>query len=136
MHARNQVVWKFTSEDAINAVPERSRFLDALREHAGAAVDESAAKIVFTELVANVVRHAPGRITITLEIDGATPVLKVQDMGPGFTLAPRLARTLHSESGRGLFLASQYAEDLWLEPRDGSGARVCAALRLNEQKTH
>ncbi len=70
-----------------------------LSRHPRLNVDEDAGRIVYTELVANVLQHAPGRIEITLEVDGTTATLVVRDSGPGFVNA-KLSESLMSERGR------------------------------------
>ena len=82
--------------------------MDFLRKGCNAASDFGGAEIIFGELVANVVQHAPGPIQITARSDRRGRVtLNVFDTGPAFKVAPALPASLLSESGRGLYVVSQ-----------------------------
>jgi anti-sigma regulatory factor (Ser/Thr protein kinase) len=120
------VVWDFASDDPIRALAERAAFTSALESIAGAAVDSFTAAIVFAELVGNVVRHAPGPITITLAFDELVVVLTVCDQGAAFVFNPILPAEL-SESGRGMFLISQFANEVSVS-RDGEAGNAVRAV--------
>lgn len=122
------MIWQFESERAIDALCVRGDFLAALKNHAGSVVDVHAARIVFTELVANVVLHAPGPIAITLAVVHSHAVLTVTDSGPGFAFAPALPANPLSDDGRGLFLVSRHAASVSVERLEGDGTRVSAIL--------
>jgi len=109
---------------------QRGAFIERLRRHRGPALDLDAAKIVFTELVTNVIKHAAGPIRISLECDSRRVFLRISDWGPGFTYAPRLPDQF-SESGRGLFLVSRSSIVVRVE-REHRGTSVVAALPLEE----
>lgn len=127
---KHVVIWQFESPYALEALRARANFVARLRERAGAPVDALAAKIIFSELVGNVVCHAPGPIAITVAIHGSFVTIRVDDTGPGFVLAPSLPSDPHSEAGRGLFLISRFAAGVWAQPRAGGGTSVLAALAL------
>lgn len=82
--------------------------------------------VIFSELIANSVRYAPGTVEVILETRSDTFILHITDKGPGFQFAPHLPRDLFSENGRGLFLISQLAAEFNVEhmPGGGSHARV------------
>src|SRR5579862_5765040 len=61
------VVWEYAAEDASQALHARPEFLRALRA-TSVACTETAAEIVFNELVSNVVKHAPGPISVKFEV--------------------------------------------------------------------
>lgn len=122
------VIWMYESHDAATALIERASFISALARHRGGRLDETAAKIVYTELVTNVVRHAPGPIRIVLVADGGDVILDVSDCGSRFRFEPRLPADCYSEGGRGLYLVSQVAVSVRLEPRSPMGSRVLATL--------
>lgn len=126
------VAWRFHAKQASAALQARGDFVSFLKDHSRSFADENAAAIIFTELVANVVRHAPGPITITLEVSNVSATLRVADSGPGFTCIPSLPCNPFSENGRGLFIVSQYAADLQIERREGAGASVSATMRFNK----
>ena len=120
------VLWKFRSDDAADALAQRGAFAEALHQRFGMAVDRTAAEIVFTELVGNVMRHAPGAIEISLsEGDGAT--LEVTDTGPGFEWKPVLPPA-SAECGRGLYIVSRLSREVQTHRRGGEPARVRVTL--------
>lgn len=97
--------WQYEAADASLALDCRQRFVDFLRPFCTVESDCLSAEIVFAELLANVVRHAPGSIAITVESDGQGLIgLDVCDTGPPFADAAALPEALYSESGRGLFV--------------------------------
>lgn len=110
------------------ALGEREHLLEVVRQHSGWGVDEVAAHVVFTELVANVIRHAPGPIDITLECDGQSVLLNVGDKGPGFVLNAKLPENVMMEGGRGLFIVSRFATQVQVEKNNTVGAKVVAKL--------
>ncbi len=122
------VLWSYKTQNASIALAERERFVEVLRQHSGWSVDEVAARVVFTELVGNVIRHAPGPIDITLECDGKSVRLNVGDKGPGFALNVKLPENMLMEGGRGLFIVSCFATQLQVEKKKTVGAKVVAKL--------
>ncbi|MBV8371721.1 MAG: ATP-binding protein [Candidatus Eremiobacteraeota bacterium] len=122
------LLWSFTSKDAASALGRRNAFLSSLDRHAGWEVDHYAAKIIFTELVTNVMRHAAGPVYIALECDGEQVSLTVGDRGPGFAYRPSLPSDILSEGGRGLFLVSKVAESVRIEHAAHSGTNLTAVL--------
>ncbi|HEY9179372.1 MAG TPA: ATP-binding protein, partial [Candidatus Baltobacteraceae bacterium] len=86
---------------------------------------------IFAELVANMIRYAPGTAEILLQRHDDSFVLHALDKGPGFTVAPRLPNDLFSERGRGLYLISKLADGFSVDRRPGGGshARITLALR-------
>ncbi|MDP9024421.1 MAG: ATP-binding protein, partial [Candidatus Eremiobacteraeota bacterium] len=97
------MVWEFEANRAEEALSTRPDFLLAVRRLAGEHVDEYTYAIVFSEVVGNVMRHAPGPIRLELYRQGEDLVLTVSDRGPGFL--PCLDEPdLTSENGRGLFI--------------------------------
>ncbi|MGA8535527.1 MAG: ATP-binding protein [Candidatus Tumulicola sp.] len=121
------VLWRFESDDAAGVLRRRRVFLARLEDHPGWSLDTYAAKIIFTELVTNAMRHAPGPVRIVLECDGRQVALRITDRGPGFVFAPRLPPDAMSESGRGLFLVSKMAPSVRVEHL-ASGTAVVATL--------
>ena len=128
------VIWQFASNSAVDALRRRNEFLASLQKHAKSIIDETAAKVVFTELVANVVLHAPGPIAITLEIVNSYATLTVSDNGPGFVFAPALPRNPLSDGGRGLFLVSRLAAAVSVKRLD-AWTRVSAVLPVRILRT-
>ncbi|MFN2450424.1 MAG: SpoIIE family protein phosphatase [Candidatus Baltobacteraceae bacterium] len=85
-------------------------------------------ELIYSELMANLVRYAPGTIELFLERRGEDGVLHVLDKGPGFQFTTRLPNDLFSESGRGLFLISQLADDFNVARRPGGGSHARIVL--------
>ncbi len=129
--------WSFESEDAGSAYSARRALIAYLQSRATDDSDFEAAAMVFGELVGNVVRHAPGPISIELSWERGIAVLRVTDRGPGFAWDRQagLPETM-AESGRGLFIARTVADRLEVAPTQPSGMAVTAWLpiRLDEQR--
>jgi phosphoserine phosphatase RsbU/P len=87
--------------------------------------------VIFSELVGNAVRHAPGALSISISSTGGRPYLHVIDDGPGFDRQPGLPSDVWAESGRGLFLISALAENLTIEALAGYG--TCVNVELHSQ---
>ena len=128
--------WSFQSVDAGSAHAARSGLLAYLKSRADGSSDLEAAIVIFGELVGNVVRHAPGPISIELTWDRNLAVLRVADKGPGCTWkGPGLPEDMTAESGRGLFIANSLAVELQVESQPDRGTLVTAWLpvRLDER---
>jgi anti-sigma regulatory factor (Ser/Thr protein kinase) len=126
--------WSFDSRSAASNGARRA-FLACLRSKAtgGAAIDFSAAELIFGELLGNVVRHAPGPVDIILDWTDVLPVLHVLDRGPGFRSRrkrERLPVDELSESGRGLFIVNACAPHFSVRNRNGRGTHASATLPL------
>ncbi len=85
-------------------------------------------ELVLAELIANLVRYAPGTAELIFERDGPRFVLHLLDKGPGFQVTPRLPADLFSQSGRGLFLIAQLAAEFSVERRPGGGSHARVVL--------
>lgn len=122
-------VWQFNADDAKDAHQARRTFVAHLRELDLEPASINDAALVFGELVANVVRHAPGPIDVqfTLEEDGL--VLKVRDRGPSFSPGDfSLPTDVMSEGGRGLFLVGKRASFQSVKKRSDGGNEVCVRI--------
>ena len=121
--------WNFEAADAVSAYRARTSLLAYLESRAGAGSDIEAAALIFGELVGNVVRHAPGPISIDVSWENGYAVLRVIDHGPGYTwngkahLPDELA-----EAGRGLFIAHAVARKLQVARVGGNGTMAVAWL--------
>lgn len=125
------MIWTFGSDDAAAAILERHKCVAALRSHVGASAAELfALDQIYGELVSNVVRHAPGKIAITLELDRASAVLVVSDSGGGPIPEPSLPADPLSESGRGLFIVAHFAPGIVTKRNPSGGTSVCAVIPL------
>jgi PAS domain S-box-containing protein len=119
-----QPSWRFQADDASSAEHARDAFVAHLRQQGLDAEALGAAALVFGELVANVVRHAPGPIEIELQREDDTLVLAARDRGPAFRPDASLPADVFSEGGRGLFLIAQHAEPPRVASRSGGGNDV------------
>ncbi len=123
------MAWQFSSEDAETALESRDDFVAALRQQFGTPIDEFAAKVLYTEVVANTVRHAPGAIRIVLEARNDVHWLCVFDEGPPFDWKPALPSDLYGEGGRGLFLIDRYSDCVAVERLATGGNAI--RIKLN-----
>ncbi len=128
------VSWAFEATGSLSNGARRA-FMGYLqsKQSAGRPADALAAELIFGELLGNVVRHAPGRVEITLDWTTDAPVLHVMDNGPGFSsrrLRERLPDDDWSESGRGLFIINACATSFCVRNRPGRGTHASATLPL------
>jgi two-component sensor histidine kinase len=132
--ARSSIEWQFRAEDALDALrmrPVVQAFLDA---EADDASDVSGAVIVFGELVANVVRHAPGAISVRIEWPAAGPaMLYVDDWGPGVRSVETSDDPMR-ESGRGIQIVRAVARALHIVSAPLGGTHVSAALPVDRRR--
>ena len=121
--------WSFESTDAGEAYTVRFDVLAYLKSRAALESDLEAAALIFGELVGNVVRHAPGPITVELFWEGGSAVLRVVDKGPGFEWGGCAALPeILAESGRGLFIAQSVSRALKVRRLQGNGTEATAWL--------
>lgn len=125
--------WEFASPDARTAPSRRSEFSNFLRQYGTHGSDFSAAELIFGELVANVVRHAPGKIRIRVEWNDVAPTLHVDDGGHGFRWQPYLPRDPLAEFKRGLFIVQKLSGDVRVHASQLSGARVSVVLPVERR---
>ena len=118
--------WAFDVADSAAAYAIKRDFVAAVRKLYGDAADVNACEIIFSELVGNALRYAPGRLSLGLSADARGVWLHVMDDGPGFSGPPSLPKDLWSESGRGLFLVAALAKDFSIKrlPSYGTYAKV------------
>jgi anti-sigma regulatory factor (Ser/Thr protein kinase) len=120
--------WAFASSNACRAIEASHGFIEHLRASGDRHADLDAAKLIFVELVANVMRHAPGPIWIGMSWTREHQAqLCVRDSGDGFTPVFALPRDRFSESGRGLSIVASLADTVTVS-RDEAGTMVCATL--------
>jgi anti-sigma regulatory factor (Ser/Thr protein kinase) len=106
-----------------------------LRRHAHEDSNFDAAELIFGELITNVVRHAPGPISIRLEWYDDAPMMHVLDCGEGFdytptgTFTPPCEADLYRDGGRGLVITSHLANCVTII-RETSGSHVMASLPI------
>jgi PAS domain S-box-containing protein len=121
--------WAFDTGDATMAREVRDALLAVLARSGLNGSSSFTAEIVFSELLGNAVRYAPGTVEVALEQDGEyAPVLHFFDRGPGFDVVPRLPMDRLSERGRGLYLVWSLADDFSVTSRPGGGSHARAVL--------
>jgi anti-sigma regulatory factor (Ser/Thr protein kinase) len=92
------------------------------------SVQDDDCQVIFSELIGNAVRHAPGGLSVSVSREGSAVELHVIDDGPGFNSEPSLPDDLWAESGRGLFLIKELAEKLTIEKLPGYGSYIRVGL--------
>jgi serine phosphatase RsbU (regulator of sigma subunit)/anti-sigma regulatory factor (Ser/Thr protein kinase) len=122
--------WVFRADDARSAEDARAGFIAFLRSRGVPDANYAAAELVFGELIGNVVRHAPGPITVEVDWNAPDPILHVIDRGPAYDVQASLPADIMSESGRGLFLISVLGEDFSVTPLPGYGNHARVRLRI------
>jgi anti-sigma regulatory factor (Ser/Thr protein kinase) len=131
----NFMGWRFQAADATEAVGVRHEFLAFLRESCTPDSDYDSALVVFGELVANVVRHAPGPIEIAVQCDATGAViLNVCDSGNGFSPVASLPPSTQL-GGRGLYMVSRLGSRL-SATRTNGGNQVTVTLPVKAQQAH
>ena len=125
---RRALRWSFDAADGPAAGRARRDLVAQLRAAGMQTGECTNAELVFSELVGNVVRYAPGRVEAILDLAAESAVLHVLDDGLGFEFRPRLPADVMSERGRGLFLVTAFADEVSVERRRGGGSHARAVL--------
>jgi serine phosphatase RsbU (regulator of sigma subunit)/anti-sigma regulatory factor (Ser/Thr protein kinase) len=126
--------WAFEVADSAAAYAIKRDFVQAVTEEYGERADLNACEVIFSELVGNVLRYAPGRLSLGLSVDTRGVWLHIMDDGPGFSGPPSLPPDVWSESGRGLFLVSALAKELSIRRLPGYGSYVKVLLPTAERE--
>jgi len=126
--------WVFDVRNHAAFCQNQGEFVEKLRQVGATDDDIYAAEVVFSELVGNVLRYAPGLVEIFVDWTGSAPVLHILDQGPGFSYAPRLPRYLLAESGRGLFIVSSLTDDFNVTLIDEHGSHARAVISLSARQ--
>jgi anti-sigma regulatory factor (Ser/Thr protein kinase) len=92
-------------------------------------VERGPAWTVLTELITNVVRHAPGMAEVRLVATDGRPTIHVLDRGPGSVRKGGLPLNPLSEGGRGLFIVNELAYSFELLSRPDGGTHAIAVLK-------
>jgi GAF domain-containing protein len=118
--------WGFNVADSAAAYAIKHDYLSAVFAFAGKDAETSACETIFSELVGNALRHAPGRLSLALTTTEEGLWLHVMDEGQGFDAKPSLPKDIWSESGRGLFLVDALAKAVEVNrlPQFGSYVKV------------
>jgi anti-sigma regulatory factor (Ser/Thr protein kinase) len=128
--------WYFRSTNATEALSERRAFVKFLRTRCTPESDFQATEIVYGELVANVVRHAPGPIEIMLRSNARDAVtIEVCDTAVDFRIARPVQPPLDSETGRGLHIIWHICGNL-LRTKTANGGKTSVVLPVVLLKKH
>jgi hypothetical protein len=76
----------FDATDPTAAADLRAELAAYMGRHAEPGSDLAGAELEVGELLANVVRHAPGAAWVHVDWSGRRPRIDVHDLGPGFEL--------------------------------------------------
>lgn len=96
---------------------------DLLRRRGWAEPDWFAAELAVSELVANAVVHAPGRVTLRLRVDGDL-CIEVTDEHPVAPVDPA-AHQPGEAGGMGLRVVDRLCRDWGVDRRDGAKTVWC-----------
>jgi anti-sigma regulatory factor (Ser/Thr protein kinase) len=107
---------------ALNAV------MGFIRMRAGLQADYQAIRLIYFELIGNVMKYAPGRFMLRIDWFGDAPYLHVFDRGRGFEYSPMLPTDILAEGGRGLYLVNSLAGSLSIHRLPGCGSHVSVRL--------
>lgn len=132
---RSSIEWQFRADDAVDALRMRAVVREFFVAQADDASDVEGAVLVFGELVANVVRHAPGAISVRIEwpIDGPA-MLYVDDWGPGVRSLCTSDDPMR-EDGRGMEIVRLLARDIHIVSGPLGGTHVSAALPVDRRRS-
>jgi anti-sigma regulatory factor (Ser/Thr protein kinase) len=129
---REEARWQFDAADARSAYAMRDEYFSMLRRFCHVSDEDLATcGLIFSELIGNAVRHAPGPLSVSLEQRDGELALHFIDSGPGFDFNASLPENLWAESGRGLFLISSLARNVRVERIPGLGSHVTVTLPLD-----
>jgi anti-sigma regulatory factor (Ser/Thr protein kinase) len=123
--------WRFASSDALTAAMVRRELGRLVATWTQRPDLTLATEVVFGELIANAVRHAPGPVIVeATRATNGTATLTVDDSGIGFT--PLSRRTdPYAESGRGLELVRTISDAVTITRSPHGGTRVSVSFHIN-----
>ena len=120
--------WAFDVSDPAAAYAIKRDFVSAVCDETRGCGDLNACEMIFSELVGNALRYAPGRLSLGLSVDARGTWLHVMDDGPGFSAPSGLPADVWSESGRGLFLVRALSQELVIQRLPAYGTYVKVLL--------
>ena len=126
--------WSMVAADAQEALRARRAIRRFLAAQADTDSDLDGVETIVGELIANVVRHAPGAVGIHVSWDGDRATLVVADRGPGIPNA-RAVPSPDATSGRGLLIVQAIAPRVDIDAVAGYGSRVTVVLPVRRKRT-
>ena len=130
--ALSTTAWSMVTADARETVDSRRAIRRFLAVQADDQSDLDAAELIVGELIANVVRYAPGAVGIHVSWEGEEAILIVADRGPGIPPL-RVVPDLTACSGRGLWLIQALAHEVEIDAVPGHGTRVVVHLPVHRR---
>ncbi|HZV78391.1 MAG TPA: MASE1 domain-containing protein [Candidatus Binatus sp.] len=128
--------WQFDAADAYMARLSRRALMMFIARHTRTAEDLFKAELIIGELLANVVEHAPGPVTLEIDWTGREPVLTISDSGPGLSIFdPSLPQDQLDERGRGLFLVSTLATAFDVKRNKDGGTTIRVTLPIQREQS-
>jgi anti-sigma regulatory factor (Ser/Thr protein kinase) len=109
-------VWSFELDDSTTALRRREEFVTYLRSHGDPRDDYAAAELIFGEIVANAMVHAPGPLGVCVDWPDGRATLHVTDEGPPIRVNGSLPADPLAEHGRGLAVANRLSGGMTTEP--------------------
>lgn len=127
--------WYFETDCPWDALAGRPLLERYLSDHTLEGTDLFPASLVYGELIANVIKHAPaGGVRVWLEPHQEKFALCINDAGRGFGERDmRRSPNDEAESGRGLFIVNQVCEEVSYQNIDHDGFVVRAVLPLQRR---
>jgi anti-sigma regulatory factor (Ser/Thr protein kinase) len=120
--------WRFHSSDAQTARTSRHELTKFIHAHAADMESVYVAELIFGEILANTVEHAPGLVLIRIDWSDELPVATIRDSGPGLrNIIARLPEAL-DDGGRGLFLIKALAADVSIDQTSDAGTELRVVL--------
>ena len=126
--------WSMVAADAREALRARIAVREFLTAQADETSDLDGVETIVGELVANVIRHAPGAVGIHVAWEGRTATLVIADRGPGIPIL-RPVPDGNAIGGRGLLLVRALAPRVEIDSVPGFGARVLVGLPVRRALT-
>jgi anti-sigma regulatory factor (Ser/Thr protein kinase) len=133
LRGREPEPWRLQLSDSTSAPRARQEFEDYLRMHGGPGDDYAGAAVIFGEIVANVVVHAPGPIEIVVDWPDGRATMHVTDDGPPISLDTPMPSPL-ADHGRGVPLVRRLARGVSTEVYAGAGKTVNVVLPVRARR--
>ncbi|MFV0132040.1 ATP-binding protein [Streptomyces sp. HMX87] len=129
---RRRVSWGTAPPMAAQARSQAEALLADLAQRCGTTFPESLVndvRLVVSELIANVARHAPGPGGLQLEAPGRGHVLRITVWDTSPAMPHPQPRDPERASGHGLEIVNAVSSRLWMQPH-GRGKAITAELPL------
>ena len=130
-----QKSWTFHSSDAYSAHTSRHELMSFVRGFLDSEDELFHIELIIGEILANTVKHAPGLVTVGIDLSGEQPALTIVDSGPGFgEFSPTLPEDGLTEEGRGLYLIGSLAREVRVEHLPDAGTKMTVNLAVDWER--